>query len=500
MLVTAVLVATGAASYFSLRGELQKRYEGNKQVIVKRLGNTLVRALWNFDKEQAIGLVDAEMDSSDVVEISVQLNDVDDQKPWFTRSKVDRENDVNDLDIVRLPLLASVPHRSSESADSRRSEMGILKIIFSRQGFERLLFQQLRNQLAGIIVLNLMLMFALYFVTNRMVIDPLARLSKAFSDLARNPRSQGIGVQFEGEFGDIVGAFNQIERRLLSDIEQLVDAENKLRIANRELVSTQGQLLQSEKMAAVGQLAAGVAHEINNPIAFVNSNMGTLKNYAEKLMAVIDACEQGDSEKIKEACAGADIEYLREDLPVLFAESLEGLGRVAKIVQDLKDYSRVSPDGHQPADLNAAMTSTLNVVWHELKYKAEVIRELTPTPSVDCFSAQINQVFTNLLVNAVQAIPERGKIYVRSRQEGENVVFEIEDSGSGMSEEIQRRIFEPFFTTKPVGKGTGLGLSISYDIIVKKHGGRLEVRSEVGKGTCFRIVLPIAFASVETKA
>jgi signal transduction histidine kinase len=252
-------------------------------------------------------------------------------------------------------------------------------------------------------------------------------------------------------------------------------------------------------MAAIGQLAAGVAHEINNPIAFVNSNMGALKNYIQQLMVVIDACEQGDSEKIKEAYAGADIDYLREDLPALLAESLEGLGRVAKIVQDLKDYSRVSPDGHQPSDLNAAMTSTLNVVWHELKYKADVIRELGPIPPVDCFPAQINQVFTNLLVNAAQAIAERGKIFVRSRQEGETVVFEVEDSGAGMSEETQRRIFEPFFTTKPVGKGTGLGLSISYDIVVKKHGGRLEVRSEVGQGTCFRIVLPIDFTRVETQ-
>jgi signal transduction histidine kinase len=252
-------------------------------------------------------------------------------------------------------------------------------------------------------------------------------------------------------------------------------------------------LLQSEKMAAIGQLAAGVAHEINNPVGFVNSNLCTLKNYSTSLFSVIESYEAGDPAKIELARQQADLDFLKDDLPSLLAESQEGLVRVTKIVQNLKDFSRIDQAEHQQADLNAAMESTLNVVWNELKYKADVIRELGAIPAVDCVPAQINQVFMNLLVNAAQSIPERGQIHVRSGSENSHVWFEIEDNGIGMSEEVRRRIFEPFFTTKPVGKGTGLGLSISYDIIVKKHGGRMDVRSEPGKGSCFRIWLPLTF-------
>jgi len=155
---------------------------------------------------------------------------------------------------------------------------------------------------------------------------------------------------------------------------------------------------------------------------------------------------------------------------------------------------RASPalSEHQQADLNAAMESTLNVVWNELKYKAEVIREFGDIPLVDCIPAQINQVFLNLLVNAAQAIPQQGKIFVRSGAENGHVWFEVEDTGQGMTDEVRHKIFDPFFTTKPIGKGTGLGLSISYDIIVKKHHGRMDVASQPGKGSCFRLWLPLA--------
>lgn len=273
--------------------------------------------------------------------------------------------------------------------------------------------------------------------------------------------------------------------------EKLENEQAELTELLKKVEDAQQQLLQSEKMAAIGQLAAGVAHEINNPIGFVNSNLGTLKTYIENLMAVVDAYENGDPARIENARGKADLEFLREDLPSLVNESQEGLSRVTKIVQDLKDFSHVDQAELQEADLNAGIESTLNVVWNELKYKAEVVRELTDIPLVSCVPAQINQVFMNLLVNAAQAIEQRGKITVRSGTENGFVWFEIEDTGKGMSEEVRRRIFEPFYTTKPVGKGTGLGLSISYDIIVKKHSGRLDVSSTLGVGTTFRIWLPI---------
>lgn len=301
-----------------------------------------------------------------------------------------------------------------------------------------------------------------------------------------------------------LASINQsLEARIAERTAELWSANQTLAREQQELTEllkkieeAQNQLLQSEKMAAIGQLAAGVAHEINNPVGFVNSNIGTLKTYTEQLLEVIDAYEAiaagGDPARLAEAKQKADLDFLREDLPQLINESQDGLSRVTRIVQDLKDFSHVDESHQQEADLNAGIESTLNVVWNEIKYKAEIIRQLGEVPNVNCVPAQINQVFMNILVNAAQAIDNRGTITLRSGTENNYAWFEIEDTGKGMPEDVRKRIFEPFFTTKPVGKGTGLGLSISYDIIVKKHGGSLDVRSVPGKGTCFRIMLPIA--------
>lgn len=294
-----------------------------------------------------------------------------------------------------------------------------------------------------------------------------------------------------------------LETRIAERTTELWQANQTLAREQRELTEllgkveeAQNQLLQSEKMAAIGQLAAGVAHEINNPIGFVNSNVGTLKTYTEQLLAVVDAHEAvangADPAILEAARRNADLEFLREDLPQLIKESQDGLARVTRIVQDLKDFSHVDEASQQEADLNAGIESTLNVVWNEIKYKAEVVRQLGVVPPVHCVPAQINQVFMNILVNAAQAIETRGTITLRSGTENGYAWFEIEDNGKGIPEEVRKRIFEPFFTTKPVGKGTGLGLSISYDIIVKKHGGSLDVTSTPGKGTCFRISLPLS--------
>ncbi|SBT09065.1 PAS/PAC sensor signal transduction histidine kinase [Candidatus Accumulibacter aalborgensis] len=263
-----------------------------------------------------------------------------------------------------------------------------------------------------------------------------------------------------------------------------------------KLEDTHHKLLQSEKMASIGQLAAGVAHEINNPIGFVNSNLGTMQRYAEDIFRLLAAYEKvegslasGVLDDITRLKNEIDAAFLREDIGNLLTESVDGLQRVKRIVQDLKEFSRV--DGSEPewADLEAGIESTLNVVSNELKDKAEVVREYGHIAQIRCFPSQLNQVFMNLLLNAAHAIDSHGSITVRTGHDRESVWVEVADTGKGIKPEHLEKIFDPFFTTKPVGKGTGLGLSLAYGI-VHQHGGHIEVSSEFGKGSIFRVILP----------
>jgi two-component system NtrC family sensor kinase len=267
----------------------------------------------------------------------------------------------------------------------------------------------------------------------------------------------------------------------------------------KKLEDTHSQLLQSEKMASVGQLAAGLAHEINNPIGFVNSNLSALRDYVGDLLKVIasfEAEEAGLSEEGRKRIAAikeqVDLGFLCEDATSLLNESTEGIVRVRQIIRDLMDFSHVDDAQWQLADLHKGLDSTLNIVHNELRHVADVIKDYGALPEVECLPSQLNQVFLNALVNAAQAITgKRGTITVRTGTSGsEHVFVEIADTGEGIAPENLKRIFDPFFTTKPVGKGTGLGLSISYGIVTR-HRGRIEVRSELGAGTLFRIVLPV---------
>jgi signal transduction histidine kinase len=296
---------------------------------------------------------------------------------------------------------------------------------------------------------------------------------------------------------------DQLEERVLERTADLQKANATLQTEKarqedliKKLGEAQSQLLQSEKMASIGVLAAGVAHEINNPVGFVNSNLGSLRRYTDDMLILLDAYEAHEGElspvgrqKVNQVKEDIDAAYLREDLANLLAESLDGLDRVKRIVKDMKDFSHVDGGGRQEANLETGIDSTLNVVWNEIKYKAEVIKEYGQIPAIVCFPSQLNQVFMNLLINAAHAIEERGRITVRTGHDEEQVWVEVEDTGKGIQPEHLSRIFEPFFTTKPVGQGTGLGLALSYGI-VQKHGGLIDVRSTVGVGTVFKVILP----------
>ncbi|WP_228895858.1 ATP-binding protein [Pseudoduganella aquatica] len=300
----------------------------------------------------------------------------------------------------------------------------------------------------------------------------------------------------------------EANQRLEDDIRQRELADAELRRRNIELTElneqlgmAQQQLLQSEKLASIGQLAAGVAHEINNPIGYIFSNFGTLQSYLGSLFEMLQAYREAEphvadaatAERLRAMREGLDLDFLREDIPSLMNESKEGIVRVRHIVQDLKDFSRV--DANQEwvwANLHQGIDSTLNIVSNEVKYKADVVKHYGDIPDIECLPLQLNQVIMNLVVNAAHAIAgERGTITVATgADDGGHVWLEVRDNGSGIAPDNLSRIFDPFFTTKPVGKGTGLGLSMAYGI-VRKHNGAITVQSTVGAGTTFRVLLPV---------
>jgi len=311
--------------------------------------------------------------------------------------------------------------------------------------------------------------------------------------------------------GQDVTNLREMERELKRHSENLekkvAERTEEIQLAYDKLKQAQSQVLQSEKMASIGQLAAGVAHEINNPVGFVKSNLGTLAEYMEILKKVLERYaslaerikegQTGDSEAIREVLEQIeeldreeDLNYILSDLDSLIKESSDGVQRVKEIVQNLKSFARVDESESKEADINEGIEATLKVVWNELKYKTTVIKNLRPLPHIHCNPGQLNQVFMNLLVNAAQAIPERGEIRIDTEATEDKIVIRISDTGSGIPEENMSKLFDPFFTTKPVGKGTGLGLSISYGII-QKHKGTIEVASRLGEGTTFTIQLPI---------
>ena len=277
---------------------------------------------------------------------------------------------------------------------------------------------------------------------------------------------------------------------------------------NQMLQDAQAQLLQSEKMASIGQLAAGVAHEINNPVGYIASNLGTLAKYVDSLLEMLNLYEVSEEmldkqlpsyRLIQQVKEKTDLHFVRGDVRSLVQESLEGVNRVKKIVADLKEFSHVDRAEWQQADLHLGIDSTLNIVHNELKYKAEIVKDYGELPLIECIPAQLNQVFLNLLVNAAQAIETRGTITIRTGADGAHAWVEIQDTGRGMPEEVRKRVFEPFFTTKPVGQGTGLGLSLSYNI-VKKHHGEIGITSSPGQGTTFRVTVPVRQPESEAAA
>lgn len=317
-------------------------------------------------------------------------------------------------------------------------------------------------------------------------------------------------IPIRNGFGNINGYIS-----IMKDIsKRIANEQNTMRLncelaeINKKLKTTQMKLVQQEKLASLGQLSAGIAHEINNPLGFIVSNFSSIRNYFENIHDYINKIDQTVksryrneiTEKIYEYKEEFNINYIFDDLDAVFSESDEGFERIISIISNLKNFSRQdSVQKFESCDFNSLIETTMTIVWNEIKYFAEVKKELHSLPQIKCIRNELNQVLLNIIINATQAIKSKnedklGIITIRTdiNEKEKNIICSISDNGPGIPLEIIGKIFDPFFTTKESGHGTGLGLSISYEIIVNKHNGNLSVKSSPGEGTEFIIKLPIA--------
>ena len=375
---------------------------------------------------------------------------------------------------------------------------------YYQNSYIQIFLQKLINNLSLVAVFSILFSIILASFMSKLVIRPILDLSRSVLVFGRGNFKHRIESSDYIELNTLVNSFNQMATSLqdvYASLEQKVEERTaELKTANNQLKEAQAMMVHSEKMRSLGELVAGITHEINNPINFIYGNLIHLTKYTKELIQLIDmyidAQNEIDANKNKEIenyKNQIDYSFLKEDLPALIKSCQEGTERTRNIIADLKNFSRIEEQVVNSVDLEKEIDTTLNILHSKLKNRIEVHKQYEPNlPRIDAFGGQLNQVFMNILDNAAFAIENEGNIYIRIHQDlqKKNVIIEFEDDGSGMDEDTSKKIFDPFFTTKAPGQGTGLGMSISYKVI-QRHKGTISVASQKGKGTKFTITLPI---------
>lgn len=350
----------------------------------------------------------------------------------------------------------------------------------------------IKTAFLGVLITVVFLVLILTWIASNAVVRPLREVYEGIRRMNQGESGIELPVRGDNEMTYLSASFNEMSAKIKRAQDELKLKIKELETANEETKSAQGQLVHSAKMASLGQLVAGVAHELNNPIGFIYSNMSQLEDYSKKLIQIIDEQEK-NIEKANEIKKENDFDYIRDDMPKLIRSCQDGAKRTRDIVLGLRNFSRLEEASLKEADINECLEDTIRLLAGEMKGRIELKKEFGQIPQIMCYPGNLNQVFMNILSNATHAIEGNGTITIRTwvgKQAGVNWVFiSIKDTGKGMTKEVKEKIFEPFFSTKTVGQGTGLGMSISFGII-KKHGGEIQVNSEPGKGAEFIIMIP----------